>query len=36
MGYSTIKLDKISQYLMYYPKNEESKMIFDGFKYVFI
>jgi hypothetical protein len=27
MGYSPIKLDKISQYLMYYPKKEESKMI---------
>jgi hypothetical protein len=31
MGYSPIKLDKISQYLMYYPKKEESKMIYDGF-----
>ena len=35
MGYSPIKLDKISQYLMYYPKKEESEMIFDGFKYGF-
>jgi hypothetical protein len=35
MGYSPIKLDKISQYLMYYPKKEESKMIYDGFKYGF-
>ena len=35
MGYSPIKLDTISQYLMYYPKKEESNMIFDGFTYVF-
>jgi hypothetical protein len=35
MGYSPIKLEKISQYLMYYPKKEESKMIYDGFKYGF-
>jgi hypothetical protein len=35
MGYSPIKLDKISQYLMYYPKKEESKMIYDGIKYGF-
>jgi hypothetical protein len=30
MGYSPIKLDKISQYLMYYPKEEESEMIYEG------
>jgi hypothetical protein len=35
MRYSPIKLDKIRQYLMYYPKKEESEMIFDGFKYGF-
>ena len=35
MGYSPIKLDKISQYLLYYPKEEESKIIFDGIRYGF-
>jgi hypothetical protein len=35
MGYSPIKLDKINQYLLYYPKKEESKMILNGIRYGF-